>query len=308
MPIHVDPEETRLTLWRNGYKPVPIVTGQKHPTEKNWPTVCRNADETTICSWKKKLPGCRSTGILTGEAVGADIDVLDEPLACVIESVAYETLGRTLLKRVGLAPKRLFVCRTIEPFGKIDSGELYLRGRRHKIEVLGRGQQFVAFGIHPDTQRPYEWIGPNPCDVPLEQLPIVTEAQCREFVSKAKALLLKAGATSKPSSNGAIAINDNGPETAPALKTQTELDDAFARWQPRLNLTAEQMQQILDQLDPDMGRADWIKIGMGLHHETQGDDTGFELWRVWSSGSAKYPGENELRRQWKSFGRSRCPK
>lgn len=136
----------------------------------------------------------------------------------------------------------------------------------------------------------------------------MTEAQCREFVSKANDLLRKAGATSKRSSNSAIAINDYEPEPTPALITQAEVDDPFAVLQLRLNLTIEQMQQVIGQLDPDIGRDDWIRVGMGLHHESQGDDTGFALWQDWSSRGRKYRGEKDLRRQWKSFGRSKGPK
>ena len=305
MSIHEDVENTRLTLWRNGYVPVPIRTGQKFPVEKNWQTIYKSADEAAIRSWKTKLPGCRSTGILTGKIVGADIDVLDEPLACAIEALAYDVLGPSPLKRIGLSPKRLLGYRSIEPFSKIDGGEFYIGVQKHKIEILAQGQQFVAYGIHPDTQLPYEWIGRTPCEVPFDQLQIVTEAQFRDFVSKAKALLLRAGATSNPSSNGAIAMNDCRPEMGPSLINQSEVDDPFAGLQPRLNLTVEQMQQILGQLDPDIGRNDWLRVGMGLHHETHGDDIGFAIWNDWSSGGQKYRGENDLRRQWKSFGRSK---
>jgi hypothetical protein len=52
-----------------------------------------------------------------------------------------------------------------------------------------------------------------------------------------------------------------------------------------------------------MSREDWIKPAMGLHHETDGDDTGFEIWNDWSAKGEKYPGEEELRKQWDSFDR-----
>lgn len=73
--------------------------------------------------------------------------------------------------------------------------------------------------------------------------------------------------------------------------------------EPRLGLTVERMQELLDALDPDMTREDWIKVGMALHHECEGDDTGFELWNDWSAGGSKYPGDEGLRSQWESFDR-----
>jgi hypothetical protein len=50
-----------------------------------------------------------------------------------------------------------------------------------------------------------------------------------------------------------------------------------------------------------MGRDPWLRVGLALHHETQGDDTGFELWNEWSSGGDTYPGEEQLRYYWDRF-------
>ena len=82
-----------------------------------------------------------------------------------------------------------------------------------------------------------------------------------------------------------------------------EADDPFAGLEPAVGLSVEQMQTLLSGLDPDMGRDDWIRIGMALHHECEGDDTGFDLWNEWSEGGATYPSEEALKAQWKSFDR-----
>ena len=84
-------------------------------------------------------------------------------------------------------------------------------------------------------------------------------------------------------------------------------DDFMAGYEPRLGLSVEQMQTILSHLSPDMGREDWIKTGMGLHHECEGDDTGFDLWDEWSQDGATYPGTEGLRTQWESFDRRAVP-
>jgi hypothetical protein len=80
-------------------------------------------------------------------------------------------------------------------------------------------------------------------------------------------------------------------------------DDFMAGREPRLGLTPERMQELLAALDPSMGRGDWIKVGMALHHETEGDDTGFELWDEWSQDGDTYPDTEALRVQWNSFER-----
>ncbi len=78
-------------------------------------------------------------------------------------------------------------------------------------------------------------------------------------------------------------------------------EDFMAGREPRLGLTINEMEALLAVLDPSMGRADWIKVGMALKHETDGGDDGFELWDEWSADGDTYPGTETLRYQWESF-------
>lgn len=78
-------------------------------------------------------------------------------------------------------------------------------------------------------------------------------------------------------------------------------EDFMAGREPKLGMTMEQMSDLLERLDPDMGRDDWIKVGLALHHEFEGDDTGYDLWNSWSEGGAKYLSEEDVRYQWDSF-------
>lgn len=80
-------------------------------------------------------------------------------------------------------------------------------------------------------------------------------------------------------------------------------DDFMAGYEPRLGLNVETMQRILGHLSADMSRDEWIRVGMALHHECEGDDTGFDLWDTWSADGATYPGTEGLRTQWDSFDR-----
>lgn len=78
-------------------------------------------------------------------------------------------------------------------------------------------------------------------------------------------------------------------------------DDFMAGREPKLGLAIGQMEEMLRCLDPSMGREPWLRVGMALHHECEGDDTGFELWDEWSSGGETYPGTEALRYQWESL-------
>ena len=62
-----------------------------------------------------------------------------------------------------------------------------------------------------------------------------------------------------------------------------------------------QLGAMLDQLSPDCGYEDWIRIGMAIFHETNGSAEGRDLFDKWSSGGKSYKGQNEIEAKWRSF-------
>ena len=70
-----------------------------------------------------------------------------------------------------------------------------------------------------------------------------------------------------------------------------------------LGLTIEQLREALDVLPRDMHYDDWLRVGMALHHETSGEEVGWQLWDEWSATSGKYGGSEYGRYKWDSFGR-----
>lgn len=85
----------------------------------------------------------------------------------------------------------------------------------------------------------------------------------------------------------------------------TSADDFMAGFEPRLDITDEATLDALNVIDADIGRDDWIRVGMALHH--QYGDEGFDYWNDWSANGGKYPGEDALRSQWDSFERRMGP-
>jgi len=83
------------------------------------------------------------------------------------------------------------------------------------VEFLGRGQQFVAFGVHPGTQKPYYWPdGDSPLDVPLSDLPEISEADRIEFLAEVAALLPGPGRIHAGQQSGAATTS---PSTSPSV-------------------------------------------------------------------------------------------
>ena len=156
-------------LIANGYPIIPIQPGTKKPGchrgggWRDYPDWTRHAARATteleLAQWRG-WPDA-GIGIVGGAVAAVDIDIADDAeLAHRIERLARERLGDTPALRIGRPPKRLLVYRTAAPFKGI---------KRHPLEVLCLGQQFVAYAIHPATGRPYEWPEENLADLDLEQ-------------------------------------------------------------------------------------------------------------------------------------------
>ena len=191
-PNKADIIPLRLKLRENGYCPVPVLG--KRPPLPAWQNVCKTAGEYEIRRWSRDLPDAVSTGILGGLVIGVDIDVLVPELAERLTFKCAQILGHTPLRRIGRAPKILFCYRVEAPINKLQTPDLFLDDRsKHKVEMLADGQQFVAFGIHPDTGAPYRWGEQSPLDTPLAELPLVTEEALRRFKEEAEKIVREAG-------------------------------------------------------------------------------------------------------------------
>lgn len=191
----------RLQLRSLGYPPVPVAgprmqckTPGKQPVMQDWRQKCLAADEPEVRRWATDQPGCTNTGILCDHLAPIDIDIPIPELAAQVGALATFMLGGTPLRRIGSAPKVLLLYRSEVSLPKMQTPELFLPdGTKMQVEILGKGQQFVAFGVHPNTGRDYEWPGNRPNVVPRAELPAATEAVLREFLAKAEVMLRKAG-------------------------------------------------------------------------------------------------------------------
>ena len=78
--------------------------------------------------------------------------------------------------------------------------------------------------------------------------------------------------------------------------------DPLMDYAPVLGLTAAQIDECLDVLDPDVTHDVWLRVGMALHHESEG--AAFETWDAWSKKGKKYAGRDDLLTRWESFSRA----
>ncbi len=70
---------------------------------------------------------------------------------------------------------------------------------------------------------------------------------------------------------------------------------------PDKGAAPDELRRLLKSHDPNMGRNDWVQVGMAIHHESDGSSEGLMLWDEWSRGSNKYRGLSDLEASWRSF-------
>ena len=151
-----DPTNLRLALHRNGYRPLPVLGAHvamkgagKRPMMKGWETVCASADEAEIARWSKAQRNCTNTGLLCGDLVGVDIDVLDRAHAHRLTCIATEMLGMSPASRIGRAPKILLAFRTDAPVRQGADQRVPDAGW-HRCTGRGAGDRAAVRGLrHP---------------------------------------------------------------------------------------------------------------------------------------------------------------
>ncbi len=277
--------ERSLRLKSRGYIVVPIKKGTKGPDIPGW----QNDDPTEerLHTLAERGYADGNVGINTRFTPAIDIDVYDDAVAIIMERYLAERYG-DICVRVGQAPKRLVVFRTTTPFRKMFAS--YSDGKtNHKIEVLGNGQQFVAYGIHPDTKKPYVWTSlDEPLGVNAGDLPTLTHVDAQEIIEHFCIVCEERGWKKLSSSMGGVVREDT--------------DDGLDGIKPILALTHDKVQETLDLLpNEEADYDDWLLVGCALHHQFQGGQEGLEMWHEWGGRSAKSDAADTNRR-WRSFG------
>lgn len=264
-----------------GYRPVPITPGYKYPRGMDgWRQyVYSPGDE-----WKWRTWG---VGLLTGELVGVDIDILDGPEVKQLLQAAYNTLGPSPV-RIGYFPKSLLIYRNATPQRKrtLNCGE------SGKIEILGEGQQFVAFATHPDTGQPYVWHGGSPLDIPFAELKEVDAQQIEQFLVRAAEI---AAVGSSPSPPPTAAAPSSTQPSAPPNDLSAGMHWPFqecARGLLKIRLSEHEYER-------------WRNIGWGFRAAAIADnhdgEIAYKVWLRWCQSQPGYDGERPCRTVWDTY-------
>lgn len=190
-----------------GYKlPVPIKPGTKYPGFPEWQNF--RYDAFRASSWSNY-----GTGLICGDIIGVDIDCYDHSVTESLRNLAQRILGPTIIRQ-GLAPKELLVYRAAVQFDKMSTSKYQIPGtpKVSQVEALCHGQQFVAFAIHPDTNKPYEWIAnESPLNTPFEKIPLIDSTKLSMFLQMADEMLAAAAGVmpAKPVQTALAPVGDD---------------------------------------------------------------------------------------------------
>ena len=184
----------RARLWDNGWRPVAVTNYDdtrnspgKRPSGKNW-----QRDALANPPWSAAHPAVESalnTGILAVGLRVLDIDVEDRETVGRLVVLAEKKLGKTPMRYRANSARCLLVYRAAEGKPKKES----LSGTAGTVEVLGAGQQFVAYGQH-HTGAPLLWTQ-GLDEVSVDSVCVVTRADITEFLNAAAEII---GAAPRP--------------------------------------------------------------------------------------------------------------
>lgn len=271
-----------------GYAYVPVRTNQKVPEGFAWQKraldrVFDNVAHTSM-----------NTGIATAGLRAIDIDIDDAEIASKVRALAIEMLGNAPERSRANSCRTLLVYRASdgEPSkqsivsAKSENGKQVpivanLDGKPAKVEILGKGQQFVAYGMHPSGAE-FEWRNRELFDCNINSLVAITQGDVDRFLEES-ALLLGI---------------EHEPRCADQIKSHSPLHMTTNGGQ---DVDLNELAELIDYIHPDCPYDEWVNVLMAIHAETNGGADGLSIADKWSSHGSKYRGSKEIEIKWRSF-------
>jgi hypothetical protein len=271
----------RAQLWDTGLRPVPVYTVEagkrlghdkpgNHPWGDGWQNRARlNPPEAVTAAPQLDT---LNTGILCDGLRIIDFDIDNLTLAKSCLDVCFEMFGEAPTRWRANSPRRAVVYRAAEG----EPSKVVVAGRLGKIEVLGRGQQLVAFGDY-ESGVELQWVGEAPGEIARDEIRAVTEEQINAFLTRCAVIL-----DAKPPS----ATNGNGQDHKAGEPQADALRIAAALY-----------------AIPNNGPANWEwwnKIAMAIWAATAGSPAGWVLLNAWSARNDTYDPAQTCKR-WDHF-------
>jgi len=259
-----------------GYHPVPIPAGCKGPTIPGWDKLRLTPEQ---CDEYFPERGAL-VGVLHVNLLAIDIDVYDEDLA---ETITNEALKRFpgALERIGRAPKSALFLRMDEPGFKVGNTEKHEKnGLSAQVEVRSVSRQIVAYGVHPETNKPYTWPRGELWATPRDELPAANRDDIETFRDWCNDQIRKWAGVSQPN------VIDLGLYPRGIRTDERPTPEAF--------------REALSHVPPSAQYDEWLSTLMAIHDFYNGSAEGLSVAQDWSSPYPDYT-PHEVRTKWLSF-------
>jgi len=272
---HVDAQ--RAQAWGAGFRPVPVMSHNasgpspgKRPLGKDW--ITRARQNPPACLAYPVAEHAKNTGILCDGLRAIDVDVDDPELVRAIRAEIKSRFGEAPVRLRDNSARVLILLRAAEG----EPPKRVCAGTAGKVEVLGHGQQFVAFGTHASGAK-LAWENGAPGQIRRDELPAATEAQISDLFAAIASII---GADVKPS----------------------------AEWEQRNEHSGEDAVDLFDvaaalAVIPNDGPADWEwwnNVAMAVWAATGGSEAGFHALDAWSRRNPAYD-LKETRDRWDHY-------
>jgi len=254
----------RARLWDAGFRPVavynpdaPVKSAGKAPRGEEWQyRARRDPPEAAVAPAE---PIALNTGILCDGLRAIDIDIDDRQLAAQIRLNAFMQFGETSMRFRANSAKCLLLYRAAAG----EPPKRWVASERGKIEILGKGQQFVAYGRHPSGAE-LQWSGDGPAEISIDQLPEISEDQLTAWLTWAASQIGAAPEHARHVNGGG-----NGAVSSHGLKAADALHVVAA------------VCAIPNTAPPDWEA--WNRVGMAIWTATEGSEIGRAAWLAWSA-------------------------
>ena len=300
-------------LIENGYRIVPVRPRAKAPAIADWVRADFTAEDA------RGFQAECGIGIKCGQGdvpvYAFDVDTAGEVelSAAFLRAIMAEFPQlKKSFRRVGAAPKCLIAFRMDRAGVPVKRSRIFSKaGHKLQLEVLGAGRQFVAYGIHEKTGKPYTYeivdeSDPaivfsdvlDPTTIPAASLPLLPPDAAERAIALFESVM---------AGDARVVCVGETRTTVPVDSDTAYLMPSY----PPLGLSAEDVRREFRDAKYDVDdRASWVRLLMMLKHEFQGrEDEGLRLADELSSmaTNGSYKGFEDVKATWDSLHKSDDP-
>lgn len=286
-------------LIQKGYQVVPITMSNGKPLVDAYADVSFDVEDAK--GWREGYQGA-GIAVICGrnDVYCLDFDVDDLDIATKLRRVMVKNWPNMPLRSCN--PGRfaaLFKAgEDLTPVSNGHSDKFKFEGKLNCIELAGNGL-LTLYGKHRKTNEVYRWGSKlTPHKIPVEDLPTLSLKNIQSLFNF----------YTKQVGDRYAQVKDSGfsYHGAEPIKGATLGDDGILRdelgWEvqakTRKPFDDDKVRLILQEFQGH-DRDDWLQMGMAMHINYAGSDTGFDMWHRWSADQDGYVDEADCRYTWK---------